>query len=385
MSINILIPMAGAGSRFKKDGFKNIKPLIEVSGKTFIEWSVSTLDIEGNYIFVVQQQHLEQVKPELKRIKPNCQIFTVPELTRGAVETCLSAKDAINNDDPLIITNSDQTLWWDSKLYLQHLKKNDPDGDVVICEANNDQLSTGFNVTRTGSVGLTADAKVTLEVTKNIPEVLYYRLDPIYEANLPVVKKQIIVDKEVISNNALVGVHYFKHGKDFVYSGEKLISKNIRSNNEFYVSLAYNMLIEDKKKITAYKLPNNDEYLTIGTPEQLYDFMNKKNLNLKKYKMSDMFRGWFIGNFDPSVYKTDQFEVGYLIHKKGEKWDFHYHAKSTEINYLIRGKMLLNGQIINPGEIFVFDPKVIAVPNFLEDCEIICVKVPSAPGDKIVV
>tara|TARA_Y100000589_G_scaffold331792_1_gene387060 strand:+ start:2296 stop:3339 length:1044 start_codon:yes stop_codon:yes gene_type:complete len=347
MSINILIPMAGAGSRFKKEGFKNIKPLIEVSGKTFIEWSVSTLDIEGNYIFVVQQQHLEQVKPELKRIKPNCQIFTVPELTRGAVETCLSAKDAINNDDPLIITNSDQTLWWDSKLYLQHLKKNDPDGDVVICEANTDKFS-------------------------------YIKLDENGFGTQ-------LAEKEVISNNALVGVHYFKHGKDFVYSGEKLISKNIRSNNEFYVSLAYNMLIEDKKKITAYKLPNNDEYLTIGTPEQLYDFMNKKNLNLKKYKMSDMFRGWFIGNFDPSVYKTDQFEVGYLIHKKGEKWDFHYHAKSTEINYLIRGKMLLNGQIINPGEIFVFDPKVIAVPNFLEDCEIICVKVPSAPGDKIVV
>ena len=121
--MNILIPMAGAGSRFQREGFKNIKPLIEVSGKTFIEWSVSTLNIEGNYIFVVQEQHFEQVKDELKRIKPQCQIFTVPELTRGAVETCLSAKDAINNDDPLIITNSDQTLWWDSKLYLEHLKK----------------------------------------------------------------------------------------------------------------------------------------------------------------------------------------------------------------------------------------------------------------------
>ena len=77
--------------------------------------------------------------------------------------------------------------------------------------------------------------------------------------------------------------------------------------------------------------------------------------------------------------------MGYLIHKKGEKWDFHFHTKSTEINYLIRGKMLSNNEIINSGDIFVFDPKVIAVPIFLEDCELICVKVPSSPGDKIII
>ena len=82
---------------------------------------------------------------------------------------------------------------------------------------DNDPESTGFNVTRTGNVGITADAKVTLEVTKNIPEILYYRLDPIYEANLPVVKKEIIVDKEVISNNEVIS-------KVSLYNGNQKIT-----------------------------------------------------------------------------------------------------------------------------------------------------------------
>lgn len=98
--------------------------------------------------------------------------------------------------------------------------------------------------------------------------------------------------------------------------------------------------------------------------------------------LENMFRGWFIGNFEPAVLKTDQFEVGILFHPKGEKWPKHYHKEAVEINVLMSGKMIINNQLIGPGNIFLLEKNEIAEPEFLEDCTIVCVKTPSVPGDK---
>ena len=98
--------------------------------------------------------------------------------------------------------------------------------------------------------------------------------------------------------------------------------------------------------------------------------------------LKNMFRGWFVGNFEPSIYKTDQFEVGVLFHSKGEKWPKHFHKEAVEINVLISGKMVLNGEELTPGNIFLIEKNEIVEPEFLEDCTIICVKSPSVPGDK---
>jgi quercetin dioxygenase-like cupin family protein len=98
--------------------------------------------------------------------------------------------------------------------------------------------------------------------------------------------------------------------------------------------------------------------------------------------LKNMFRGWFVGNFEPSIYKTDQFEVGVLFHPKGEKWPKHFHKEAVEINVLISGKMILNGEELTPGNIFLIEKNEIVEPEFLEDCTIICVKSPSVPGDK---
>lgn len=98
--------------------------------------------------------------------------------------------------------------------------------------------------------------------------------------------------------------------------------------------------------------------------------------------ISDFHRGWFIGDFEPSVLRTAGFEVGYLTHKKGEYWAPHYHAIATEINYLIRGKIGFADKIIEAGSVFVFEPNEVAAPVFLEDCELIVVKTPSCPKDK---
>lgn len=103
---------------------------------------------------------------------------------------------------------------------------------------------------------------------------------------------------------------------------------------------------------------------------------------MKKINLSDMWRGWFIGNFEPSVLKTDLFEVGILKHKKDETWPKHYHAIATEYNVLLSGLMTVAGELITPGTIFVFEPNEIADPIFHEDCTIVCVKMPSVQGDK---
>jgi len=92
--------------------------------------------------------------------------------------------------------------------------------------------------------------------------------------------------------------------------------------------------------------------------------------------------GWFVGDFEPSAYKTSDFEVCYKVHPKGEQWPAHYHKIATEINYIIRGSMTINGTLLSRGDVFVLKPYEVAVPEFLEDCELIVVKTASISGDK---
>jgi quercetin dioxygenase-like cupin family protein len=99
-------------------------------------------------------------------------------------------------------------------------------------------------------------------------------------------------------------------------------------------------------------------------------------------KITDYVRGWFIGNFEPSLLKTPDFEVGVLRHKKGEYWAPHYHKESVEYNVLISGKMIVQEREINSGDIFVFEKGEVADPIFLEDCILVVVKTPSIPSDK---
>lgn len=105
---------------------------------------------------------------------------------------------------------------------------------------------------------------------------------------------------------------------------------------------------------------------------------------MKILNISDMIGGWFVGNFEPTAHKTDQFEVSYKLHPKGQEWDVHYHTTVTEINYIIRGKMRLQGRELKEGDIFILEPYEIADPEFLIDTEIICVKTPSI-NDKVIV
>ena len=103
---------------------------------------------------------------------------------------------------------------------------------------------------------------------------------------------------------------------------------------------------------------------------------------MEVFDFDKMEKGWFIGNFEPTAFKTEEFEVCYKEHKKGEKWETHYHKKGTEVNFLIRGHMKIQGRILYGGDIFVIPPYEIADPEFLEDCILVIVKTPSKQGDK---
>ena len=103
---------------------------------------------------------------------------------------------------------------------------------------------------------------------------------------------------------------------------------------------------------------------------------------MEKYELGKMIGGWFIGDFEPSVRQVVGFEVGYKKHPKGEEWPEHYHRQATEVNLLVRGSMMVNGELISEGEIFVLNPGETVKPAFLEDCELVVVKFPSVKGDK---
>ena len=97
-----------------------------------------------------------------------------------------------------------------------------------------------------------------------------------------------------------------------------------------------------------------------------------------------MYYKYYILNIIIILYITKDFEAGYLLHKKGEQWDVHFHKYMTEVNFLVKGKMILNDIELNEGDIFIIDKYEIACPIFLEDCYIFVLKVPSVVGDKII-
>jgi hypothetical protein len=102
-------------------------------------------------------------------------------------------------------------------------------------------------------------------------------------------------------------------------------------------------------------------------------------------RIEDYFRGWIIGDFEPSLLKTSDFEVGILQHSKNEFWAPHVHKVVTEYNVLISGLLLLNDYLIHPGDIFVIKPGELSTPKFLEDCTILVIKTPSIPSDKYII
>lgn len=234
--LNVLIPMAGAGSRFSDAGYSFPKPLIEVNGKPMIQAVVENLAIDATYTFIVQKEHYEKYNLEylLNAITPECNIVQVDGITEGAAVTALLAKEYINNDAPLIMANSDQIVDWSSRDFIYGLHSKNADGGMAIFKSNH-------------------------------PKWSYAKMDDFGRVSE-------VAEKKPISDNATVGIYYWKHGSDFVKYAEQMIEKDIRVNNEFYVCPVFNEAIEDGKNIYGLSVSN---MWGIGTPEDLQNYLYK--------------------------------------------------------------------------------------------------------------
>jgi HAD superfamily hydrolase (TIGR01509 family) len=232
--LNVLIPMAGAGSRFAQAGYTFPKPLIEVRGKPMIQVVVENLNIEANYIYIVQKEHYEKYNLNylLSLITPGCKIVQVDGLTEGAACTTLLAKEFIDNDAPLVMANSDQFVEWNSNECMYAFNADSIDGGILTFKATH-------------------------------PKWSYAKLDEHGFVSE-------VAEKKPISDNATVGIYFWKKGSDYVKYAEQMIAKNIRTNNEFYVCPVFNEAIGDGKKIRVKQI---EKMWGIGTPEDLNYFL----------------------------------------------------------------------------------------------------------------
>ena len=233
-TLNVLIPMAGAGSRFQQAGYTFPKPLIEVKGKPMIQVVVENLNIKANFIYVVQKEHREKYNLDtlLNLITPGCKIVETEGITEGAACTALLAKEFIDSDNPLFFANSDQFVEWDSNEFLYKMNETNADGGIVSFRATHPKWSFA----KVDEQGLVTE----------------------------------VAEKNPISDIATVGYYYWKHGSDFVKYSEQMIENDVRVNGEFYVCPVFNEAIADGKEIRTFDIP---KMWGLGTPEDLKEYL----------------------------------------------------------------------------------------------------------------
>ena len=235
-TMNVLIPMAGRGSRFATQGYTFPKPLIDVKGKPMIQVVTENLNIKANYTFIVQKEHYEKYSLQhlLNLIAPNCNIVQVDGITEGAACTTLLAKEFIDNDEPLLMANSDQFVEWDSNETLYAFSNGNCDGGIITFPATHPKWSYA----KLGEDGYVSE----------------------------------VAEKKPISEHATVGIYWWAKGSDYVKYAEQMIEKDIRVNNEYYVCPVFNEAIGDGKKVRIKEIDKEGMW-GIGTPEDLNYFL----------------------------------------------------------------------------------------------------------------
>ena len=238
--MRILIPAAGQGSRFKNSKYTLHKPLIPVDGEPMLIKAAKMLGFRGQFIFLLQDnEHRDELAKKLYEAFPTCKIGVIDYVTQGAAETALLAEPFIDTEEELVIANCDQIMnWgpWNSDTALKQLRKYD--AGVVTVESSDNKHSYA-----------------------------------IVENNLVTQ----VVEKEVVSNIALTGIHYWKQGSDFVKSAKAMIENNISTKDEFYIGPTYNLLIEDGKKIGHHMIPAEAIHF-VGTPEDLEAYESRQTV-----------------------------------------------------------------------------------------------------------
>ncbi|MCM1513157.1 MAG: glycosyltransferase family 2 protein [Oxalobacter formigenes] len=239
--LNIVIPMAGRGSRFSQAGYTLPKPLIPIHGVPMIELVIDNLrpSLKHRFIFICQRDHIEKfdLSKKFDRWVKDAVVIGIDGITEGAAVTVLKAKDLIDSDDELMIANSDQFVDLSIDYYIDALHRNNLDGLIMTMRAHDPKWSF---------VGFSEKGEVDR-----------------------------VVEKEVISDEATVGIYNFRRGSDFVNGALRMINKNIRVNGEYYVAPVYNQLIENGAKLGVFNIGKEGEGMYgLGTPEDLEDFLN---------------------------------------------------------------------------------------------------------------
>lgn len=235
--MNVLIPMAGAGSRFEQAGYTFPKPLIDVEGKPMIQVVTENLNVDATHIYIVQKEHYDKynLSHVLRLISGNnCRIVVTEGITEGAACTTLLASEYIDNDNPLLIANSDQFVEWNSNEFLYAMQSEGVDAGILTFKSVH-------------------------------PKWSYARLDKdgfVCE----------VAEKKPISDIATVGIYYWNKGSDYVKYAKQMIYEGIRVNNEFYVCPVFNQAIKDGKKIKIFSVP---KMWGLGTPEDLQVFLGR--------------------------------------------------------------------------------------------------------------
>lgn len=231
--INVIIPMAGEGSRFPKDQYLP-KPLIDINGKPMIVRAIESLDIDGQYFFIIRKnEYTGIVKDIIGKVVSNPIFIEISQTTQGPACSVLLFKDLINNENELVTANCDQIMEWNSDLFFHNARLYD--GAVVTYYSDTDKNS-------------------------------YVKLDN---------KGRAIqfAEKEVISNISLNGIHYWKHGKFFVESAQSMIGADDRApNGEFYIAPTYNYMIKKGMNVGIYHIPN-EQHHAVGVPVDLERFI----------------------------------------------------------------------------------------------------------------
>jgi NDP-sugar pyrophosphorylase family protein len=238
--LNIVLPMAGHGSRFAQAGYTDPKPLIPVFGRPMIERVVDNLRPQRphRFIFLCQQEHLTRypLAERLQAMAPGCAIIPVQQVTEGAACTVLLARELIDSDDALMIANCDQYV------------------DVDI----NDYLA------RTDEPGLDG---LIMTMTADHPKWSYVELD----GSGTITR---VVEKEVVSNEATVGIYNFARGRDFVAAADAMIAADLRVNGEFYVAPGYNQLLAQGQRLAYYNIgADRAGMYGLGVPDDLNYFL----------------------------------------------------------------------------------------------------------------
>lgn len=234
--VNVVIPAAGQGKRFAELGYQHPKPLIDVEGRPMLDWVLDDFRHVGRPIVILQTRHVKRYCADdvVRRLAPGAEVVEVDGLTEGAACTVLAAAAQFDSPNELVLANSDQTVDVDVAEFVAAMRARKADGGILTFRDDDPKWSYAR---------CDADGRV-LEVA----------------------------EKRVISDQATVGIYYFRRGSDFVRSADAMIAKEIRVNGEFYVCPVFNELIEAGGRVYVHEISRSQMH-GLGTPEDLEAFL----------------------------------------------------------------------------------------------------------------